>query len=74
MPNRVQEGQEEIGRIGAGPWASLDEQEKQRIRAEIEQRQVLVRHGFGKAFVKRFGLKQPNAKKRKVDGIQSMRL
>lgn len=52
VPSVVQEGQEKIGRIGAGPWAGLDEQEKQRIRAEIERQQVLVRHGFGKAFVK----------------------
>ena len=52
VPERVQEGQEEVGKIGAGPWAALDEAEKQRIKNEIEQRQVVVRHGFGKSFVK----------------------
>ena len=52
VPERVRDGQDEVGRIGAGPWAAQDESEKQRIGKEIEQRQILVRHGFGKSFVK----------------------
>ena len=52
VPDLVRDGEKDIGRIGAGPWASQDEAEKQRIKNEIEQRQVTVKHGFGKAFVK----------------------
>ena len=52
VPERVREGQEEVGKIGAGPWAAQDEREKQRIGKEIEQRQIVVEHGFGKSFVK----------------------
>ena len=52
VPEQVRDGQQEIGKIGAGPWASEDENERQRIRQEIEQRQVLVRHGVGTSIVK----------------------
>ena len=52
VPERVRDGQDEVGKIGAGPWAAQDDSEKQRIGKEIEQRQIVVRHGFGKSFVK----------------------
>lgn len=52
VPERVREGGKELGKIGVGPWIAYNEEEKQRVREQLEQRQVTVRYGFGKSFVK----------------------
>ena len=52
VPDAISDGDQEIGRIGAGPWVSQDQAEQRRLREEIEKHQVIVQYGFGKSFVK----------------------